>query len=259
MPAVRAGQSRDRARRRLLGRAQGAGRAIEHGVDELVAFGRAELLRELDAFVDHDAVRHVEMLPQFLQTRSAARRARRGRAARRAGRVIRRASHRARSIVSEHALQQLLTKYSGSTSAYPSSVANWLRSSAKVWPVICHWYSACMASRRDRLRARPGPVAAPFRHSAARRRSRFAISSATIAASAPLLPALVPARSTACSIVSVVSTPNAIGMPVSSAARARPDAHWPATSRNAAWRRGSRQPSATIASAALGRARRAAR
>jgi hypothetical protein len=37
--------------------------------------------------------------------------------------------------------------------------------------------------------------------------------------SAPLLPALPPARSTACSTVSVVSTPNAIGTPDSSAMR----------------------------------------
>ena len=36
---------------------------------------------------------------------------------------------------------------------------------------------------------------------------RFAISSAAIAASAPLLPAFVPARSIACSIVSQVRTP----------------------------------------------------
>src|SRR5919106_6534983 len=38
------------------------------------------------------------------------------------------------------------------------------------------------------------------------------ISIATIAASAPLLPALVPARSIACSIVSTVSTPKATGI-----------------------------------------------
>ena len=47
------------------------------------------------------------------------------------------------------------------------------------------------------------------------RRSRFASSIAVTAASAPLLPALVPARSIACSMVSVVSTPKATGTPVS--------------------------------------------
>src|SRR6185312_6615307 len=58
---------------------------------------------------------------------------------------------------------------------------------------------------------------------------RLTISSAAIAASAPLLPALVPARSIACSMLSVVSTPNATGTPESSAALARPLAHSPAT------------------------------
>ena len=42
-------------------------------------------------------------------------------------------------------------------------------------------------------------------------RSRFAISIAAIAASKPLLPAFVPDRSIACSIVSVVSTPKVMG------------------------------------------------
>ncbi len=60
--------------------------------------------------------------------------------------------------------------------------------------------------------------------------SRLAISMAAAAASKPLLPALVPARSTACSMVSVVSTPKTIGTPVSSWARWTPAAHWPATS-----------------------------
>ena len=47
---------------------------------------------------------------------------------------------------------------------------------------------------------------------------------AVAAASKPLLPALVPARSMACSMVSVVSTPNTTGMPVSSWACCTPDA-----------------------------------
>ena len=46
-----------------------------------------------------------------------------------------------------------------------------------------------------------------------RARPRFAISSAVDAAAQPLLPALVPARSTACSMVSVVSTPKMTGTP----------------------------------------------
>ena len=55
------------------------------------------------------------------------------------------------------------------------------------------------------------------------------ISIATIAASAPLLPDLVPARSIACSTSSTVKTPNAQGTPVSSCTLLRPDADSPAT------------------------------
>lgn len=43
---------------------------------------------------------------------------------------------------------------------------------------------------------------------------RLAISMAETAASQPLFPAFVPARSMACSIVSVVKTPNMTGIPV---------------------------------------------
>ena len=52
--------------------------------------------------------------------------------------------------------------------------------------------------------------------------SRLTISMAVHAASNPLLPDLVPARSTACSMVSVVSTPNATGTWVSSVTWATP-------------------------------------
>ena len=52
--------------------------------------------------------------------------------------------------------------------------------------------------------------------------NRFAISMALIAASYPLLPALVPARSTACWMFSVVKTPNATGTPVFMEACATP-------------------------------------
>src|SRR5207247_1208105 len=58
-------------------------------------------------------------------------------------------------------------------------------------------------------------------------RSRSAVSIAVMAASKPLLPALVPARSMACSMVSVVRTPKTQGTPVSSWARWSPAAHWP--------------------------------
>lgn len=57
---------------------------------------------------------------------------------------------------------------------------------------------------------------------ASRARIRFTISMAPWAHSAPLLPALVPARSMACSMVSVVRTPNITGMSLFSATLATP-------------------------------------
>jgi hypothetical protein len=57
----------------------------------------------------------------------------------------------------------------------------------------------------------------------------LAISIAAMAASKPLLPALVPQRSSACSMVSVVSTPKVMGMDASAATWATPLATSPAT------------------------------
>jgi hypothetical protein len=57
----------------------------------------------------------------------------------------------------------------------------------------------------------------------------FAISMAEMAALYPLLPALVPARSMACSIVFVVNTPKITGTPVDIEASATPRAAAPAT------------------------------
>ena len=53
-------------------------------------------------------------------------------------------------------------------------------------------------------------------------RKRFAISIAATAASAPLLPAFVPARSIACSMFSVVTTPKIVGTPLASPTCATP-------------------------------------
>lgn len=75
-------------------------------------------------------------------------------------------------------------------------------------------------------RNHPGACRALFRHSFL---SRLAVSTTASTASAPLLPALVPARSMACSRVSVVSTPKATGTPVSRLTRAMPEAAFPAT------------------------------
>jgi len=58
------------------------------------------------------------------------------------------------------------------------------------------------------------PCRAPQSPAAPSARPSDTSSIALTAASHPLFPAFVPARSIACSIVSVVSTPNAIGTPV---------------------------------------------
>ena len=70
-----------------------------------------------------------------------------------------------------------------------------------------------------RLQKRPGPsgpglllMKSGERDQRSSSRMRFTISMAPWAHSEPLLPALVPARSTACSMVSVVRTPNITGM-----------------------------------------------
>lgn len=44
---------------------QTRGQLVEYAVDELVAVGGTEDLRQLDTFVDHNAVRHVDTLEQF--------------------------------------------------------------------------------------------------------------------------------------------------------------------------------------------------
>ena len=74
--------------------------------------------------------------------------------------------------------------------------------------------------RRLAARVARAHCSLPLRLRTRRRRGRAAsetISIALTAASHPLLPALVPARSIACSIVSVVSTPKATGTSLSAA------------------------------------------
>ena len=48
-----------------FGFTQARGQLVEHAVDELVAVGRTVDFRQLDTFVDHHAVRHVDALEQL--------------------------------------------------------------------------------------------------------------------------------------------------------------------------------------------------
>src|SRR5262249_27865394 len=73
-----------------------------------------------------------------------------------------------------------------------------------------------------RTRGRGARARRPPRGAAASRGTRRAISTATAAASTPLWPPVPPARSQACSTSSTVSTPNAIGTPLSCIARCTP-------------------------------------
>src|SRR5690606_22322439 len=91
-----------------------------------------------------------------------------------------------------------------------------------------------LIERLDEQLARPlpsAPAASAALHDVycSSLRDSVAISIAVDAASAPLFPAFVPARSTACSIVSTVSRPKPIGTPCSSETRAMPLAASPAT------------------------------
>src|SRR5262249_54725755 len=94
---------------------------------------------------------------------------------------------------------------------------------------IPHRLPPRIPQKQDLQRALTGSASrrhyAPWRGA----RSRFAISMAVSAASAPLLPLLAPARSRACSNVLVVSTPKATGVPVSAETWAMPLAASPAT------------------------------
>ncbi len=97
-------------------------------------------------------------------------------------------------------------------------------------------------TRRILMRAFSGPKSRPaavaeqtgrltwilfvmFDEGYSRRRNKLTSSIAAIAASDPLLPALVPDRSIACSMVSVVSTPNTTGKSSSRETLAMPLAH----------------------------------
>src|SRR5690606_37916697 len=84
-------------------------------------------------------------------------------------------------------------------------------------------------ARAAALGAELGLTVGLLAHQEASLRSRLTISMAPRAASAPLLPALVPERSMACSMESTVSTPKATGTSSCSMATPMPLAHSPAT------------------------------
>ena len=186
-------------------------------------------LAQLDAFVDHHAIRHLGRLShELVERRARASRARPG--SRRAGAIVGVARS---SSSSPRALPRRSRRAPrGSTPRRPWRTPVVVRTGRQLGGRAAARAATGRAPARGACA--PTPVPAPGRGPRTARqraslRIRLASSTATRAASAPLLPSLPPARSTACSSVSVVSTPNATGTPVSLATRARPAAHSPAT------------------------------
>src|SRR5690606_12321029 len=214
------------ASRRRLQRAQLAGGTIKNGIHVAMSVRRAEALGECHAFVDDHAIRNVDALLAL------------GAADAKNGKL-----HRAhlfgRAI--EMRSKQLL-QFFGPPHVVPQQLVEVFRIDAaelRVLVVLQPERLPVVAADEvliDRLHREAARVAAFavrvalvvfFAHG--RARIRLTISMAVSAASAPLLPALVPARSSACSMVSGVSTPKATGTPVCMAALPQALAHSPAT------------------------------
>src|SRR6185312_10963312 len=209
----------------FLGAAQLAGQLVQHTVDVAVAVVGAEALGDLDRLVDDHAVRHVGAVLQLI----------RGEAQRGALDGVD-LGHFAIKVGAQGGIQRVDVFFDAVQQVlevvevghfHVLLVAELLDHRVHVaagkLPRVQRLQRTATGTRAGGEIDALGPS---VHHS---RPYRLTISSAAIAASAPLLPALVPARSIACSMLSVVSTPNATGTPESSAALARPLTHSPAT------------------------------
>src|SRR5690606_4870578 len=258
-------------------------RPVEHRVHELVPLLRAEALREVDGFVDHDAERNLGTVAQLVdaEQQDAALdgvelRDRPVRERRHVGfeRLLLR-DDRLERLVEEPGVRALVPRAS-------AELPQELRAVVARELALVQRLHQKLASPPARVRVRPahggikrltgetgsrmGGVgyrvaariarggrrggARPVRPRGcyARRRSRLTISSAASAASSPLLPAFVPARSIACSIVSTVSTPTPTGMPCARDAATMPWMHWAETCSKCGVAPRMTAPSATMAS-----------
>jgi hypothetical protein len=220
-PVTCAGVRRDAA---CCSVARSSRRAVEDRVDELVAVRRAEFLRQLDAFVEHDPIRHLDVRRSSSTPISSTA------CSTGSSWATGAMSHWPSRRRAPQRLRRRPAATAGSTRDRPPGIPRRSRTGCAVrrtngrsaatgtGPATRVGAPGCALVRSDRRGS------CHFRRPAGA--SGWRVRARQSAASAPLLPALVPARSTACSIVSVVSTPKAIGTPVSSAARARPAAHW---------------------------------
>src|SRR5690554_1078823 len=221
-----------------LGAAQLGRQLVEHPVDELVAVGGAEGLGQLDALVDDHPVGHVEALLQLVGGQAQDGQLHRVQIADRPVQAGREQLVDLAAVV-QHTVEQLVEVRSIHTHegvVDAELCLDLVRSLARHVPLVegLHAQGTRRAARAT-LRRLGGrlrgvlTVVVVQAHLTSRAASRLTISSAEKAASAPLLPALVPERSMACSMESTVSTPKATGTPYSMDTWARPLVHSPAT------------------------------
>src|SRR5690606_12510766 len=205
-----------------LGHAQPSGQLVENAIDELMGVGAAEFLRQLHLFVDDDPIRHVETLFQLIGTHAQQRQLD-------GVNVLQRAVQQWLDELVElahlgrDAMQQFM-EIGGGDLAHVIVDAEFrldLTDAGTGHLPLVQGLQRELTRPTPLLDARPSFGSLRFvlgvAHFASICFSRLTISMADSAASKPLLPALVPERSTACSMLSTVSTPKATGVPVARA------------------------------------------
>src|SRR5690606_8838520 len=211
-------------------------RLVEERVDEAEAFGGAVALRELDGLVDHDLRRHVRAMFELRQRDEQDRAADRVKLLERTRREPRDRAVEDRRLLdreSEHRPEvgPVALREFGCLRELPLELDDVVPGDLPLIERFDEQLAGDLPCPRGAPAARRSPAALAFGHDryCCSLRTRVAISIAVSAASAPLFPAFVPARSTACSIVSTVRRPKPIGTSCSSDTRAIPAAASPAT------------------------------
>lgn len=204
---------------------------VEQGIDVAVTLGGAETLCQFDGLVQYDAIGNFNTMPEFIDAGQQDGLLDRVELLDRSVEMLGQLGHEFITIFADVAEDgiEILCITARKFFAVMKLVANILPSVVGDQPLVqgLHGETPRITALADRRLLFALAVIRLFAHGNSR--IRFAISMAVAAASAPLLPALVPARSSACSMLSVVSTPNATGTPDSFAACAQDFAHSPAT------------------------------
>src|SRR5690606_10092177 len=194
-------------------------------------------LGQLDPFVDHHAIRYIDAVTQLVGGQSQDGQFDRVELLQRAVQV-RFDMPVDLGLVARHASEQFMEIRpvdAGEIVVDAKLRLDFVQTLASHVPLIqrLHGQATRHSARRDLALGRLGrlgigTVVAIQAHLTSRAVSRLTISRADNAASAPLLPALVPERSMACSMESTVSTPKETGPPYSMDTWARPLVHSPA-------------------------------